>query len=70
MATVKKKSAKKAPKMQSFKISKSPKSFMSLEITRQTVYWTILVGLIFALSLWVLNIQIDTMRVLDSLNSL
>ena len=71
MATKKKKSvSKKSAKIQSFKKCKEPAPFMSYNLTRQTAYWAILFVLIFVLALWVLNIQFDTIRVLDSINSL
>ncbi|MEI6228684.1 MAG: hypothetical protein WCP11_01515 [Candidatus Saccharibacteria bacterium] len=70
MATAKKRSTKKAPQMESFKVSKNPSPFMTMKITKQTVYWTILLGLILGLGIWVLNIQIDTIRALDVINAI
>jgi type VI protein secretion system component VasF len=72
MATAKKSSrkSKKAIKLESFKVSKEPTPFMSFKITRQTIYWLILLVLIVALSLWVLSIQINTSNILDSIHTL
>jgi hypothetical protein len=66
MATAKKRSTK-VSKMQSFAISKSNKPFMTFQFTEQTVYWVILLALIAILFMWVLNIQIDTLRAISPL---
>jgi hypothetical protein len=66
MATAKKRSGK-AAKMQSFAISKTNKPFMTFQFTEQTVYWVILLALIAILFMWVLNIQIDTLRAVSNL---
>ncbi len=49
----------------SFKMINEQHPFMTFKITDQTIYWSILFIVIMALSLWVLNIQIDTIRILD-----
>lgn len=67
--TVKRSAPKKAAVAKSFKIGKDSSDFMSFRITDQTIYWSILFIYILALSLWVLNIQIDTLRILDSIQS-
>ncbi len=71
MAKAKKKkvtsSKKRAAADKSFKIVRENTPFMSYRITDQTIYWAILFVYIFALSLWVLNIQIDTLKILESI---
>ena len=69
MTTKKKKKSvsKKSSKIKSFKQSKETTPFMSFVITKQTAYWVILFVLIFVLALWVLNIQLDTLRILESI---
>ncbi|HPF30771.1 MAG TPA: hypothetical protein PLO25_00455 [Candidatus Saccharibacteria bacterium] len=64
---VKAKVAKKVASDNSFKIIKDKTPFMTYKITDQTIYWAILFIYIFALSLWVLNLQIDTMEILNNL---
>ncbi len=68
---VKKSSPRKAktPKLESFKVAKDTKPFVSYRITEQTVYWSILLILILILSLWVLNIQINISDLLDSIKN-
>lgn len=51
-------SAKMAP-MQSFRLCKDTESFTSVKLTRQTLYWSILVAFIAVTQIWVLKIQID-----------
>ena len=80
MATAKKpvkKAGKKTPvkrvykpkkvQLESFKIQKESKPFMSFKVTEQTVYWLVVVLLIFLLGIWVLNIQMDLSKLLDQI---
>jgi hypothetical protein len=72
MASTKKssKKIKKASKMQSFHLSKEANRFLSFKLTEQTIYWIILLVLILGLSLWVLNIQLRTTDILNSISVL
>jgi hypothetical protein len=67
MATAKKKVSKKSAELKSFEIGKESKPFMTFRVTDQTIYWSILFIYILVLSIWVLNIQLDTMHILDSI---
>ncbi|MEI6053852.1 MAG: hypothetical protein WCQ49_00610 [Candidatus Saccharibacteria bacterium] len=67
MATKKKKSVKKPAKIQSFKLSKSQGNFNSLKITDQTVYWIVLLSLIFILFIWVLNAQMSAIQAINNI---
>jgi hypothetical protein len=74
--TVKKTTSKRKPtakkpkvvKVQSFKVSRNYPPFFSVKITKQTVYWSILLIVILLLQLWILNVQLDVIDVLDSIN--
>jgi hypothetical protein len=74
-ATVKKVTAKKpaapfdAP-MQSFKLSRDTLPFFGVRITRQTIYWSILLIFIMIMQLWILNVQLDIIKITDSLTIL
>lgn len=57
--TVARKSTKKTAEMKSFKVYKNPVPFRSFAITRQTVYWIILLLVIVVMQLWILKIQIE-----------
>lgn len=73
--TVKKVTATKvAPKKvtktaepKAFKVSKETSPFVSFRITEQTVYWSILLIYIMLLVLWISNIQLETMRIIDTI---
>lgn len=58
---------KKAAKPGSFKVTKESGPFMSFRITEQTVYWSILLIYIMLLVLWISNIQLETMRIIDTI---
>ncbi len=66
------KPAKKAKKvvLKNFKVSKEPLPFMSFKITEQTLYWFVMLSLIFCLALWILNIQLKTTAIIDTINAL
>ena len=65
--TVKKSSPKKKnEEYKTFAIQPEKHPFMSFHVSDQTIYWAILLLYIMGLSLWVLNIQIDTCRILEN----
>ena len=64
---VKAKVAKKVASDNSFKIIKDKTPFMTYKITDQTIYWAILFIYIFALSLWVLHLQIETLEIINNM---
>jgi hypothetical protein len=51
-------SAKTAP-MRSFRVYKDDKPFVRLRLTRQTLYWIILLTFIVITQLWIIKIQMD-----------
>lgn len=80
-APVKKAAAKKAParkktvsasaKMESFKLYReSPSEFRSFRVTRQTIYWTILLAFIMVTQLWILKIQLDIAEITNALTTM
>ena len=76
MTTVKKSAprAKAAPKkeagLKSFKVSVNQPSFSTFKITRQTVYWIILVAFIVFAQLWILKLQVEVASLLDAQQAL
>jgi len=62
--SVKKTSAKK-PQMQSFRLVREERRFTDFQITRQTVYWVILIGFILFAQLWILKLQVEVATLLD-----
>ena len=65
--TAKKTAAPKVEVMKSFRLSKNP-AFVSLRITRQTVYWSVLLIFILILQIWILNMQLDIIDITESLS--
>ena len=66
---LRKKSSNKKVQMKSFKIAREPYPFMTFRITNQTIYWAVLLILILLLSLWVLNIQISIINLLNEIKA-
>lgn len=48
----------KQPKLRSFHISKSPERFVTFKLTKQTLYWLILLIYILVLNVLIVNSQI------------
>ena len=61
--------AAKASSMRSFRVAKDVPAFTTFRITRQTVYWVILVAFIIFVQLWILNLQIQVTTLLDAQQS-
>lgn len=63
--TVVKKSATKKTEARSFRVAPSESAFTDFRITRQTVYWIILIAFIVFAQLWILKLQIEVATLLD-----
>ena len=50
----------------SFRVSQSDTPFTSMRITRQTIYWIILVGFIIFVQLWILKLHIEVASLLET----
>jgi len=53
----------KSADMKSFKIYKDVKPFTTVRVTRQTLYWIILLTFVAITQLWILKIQMDIANV-------
>ncbi len=62
---VKKKSAQERT-VHSFKISQDTQPFRNFTITRQTIYWIILVAFIIFAQLWILKLQIEVASLIEA----
>ena len=58
-AAAKKTTAKARAPMQSFRVYRDAPAFTTFRITRQTVYWAILLTVVVISQLWLLKIQMD-----------
>ena len=56
--------------MKSFKLSRDTLPFFGVRITRQTIYWSILLIFIMLMQLWILNLQLDIIKITDSITLL
>jgi hypothetical protein len=64
--TTAKKSTAKAAELRSFRIAREQRAFTDFQITRQTVYWIILVAFIIFAQLWILKLQVEVATLLDT----
>lgn len=58
--------AKKMVNMRSFRIAKENQEFTGFRITRQTIYWIILVAFIIFAQLWILKLQVEVASLIDT----
>ena len=54
----------KSPVYKSFKLTKESGKFVTFRLTKQTVYWAILLGYILFLDIWISNAQMSAMVLL------
>jgi len=59
-------STKKQAEMRSFRVAKDQQEFSTFRVTRQTVYWIILVAFIIFAQLWILKLQIEVATLIDA----
>jgi hypothetical protein len=66
-AVVSKKASKEvvAPKMRSFRVSTNNPGFRTFKITRQTVYWVIILSFIIFMQLWILSLQLEASNYIE-----
>ncbi|MDB5160318.1 MAG: hypothetical protein JWO99_581 [Candidatus Saccharibacteria bacterium] len=67
--THKRVASKKSSRMKSFKLYKDDKPFTTFRITKQTVYWSILLIFIIITQLWILKVQLDISNLTNALLS-
>ena len=58
---------KKQPPMKSFKVYRNHEPFTTFRVSRQTVYWLILLLFIVITQLWILKLQLDIASLTDSI---
>lgn len=64
-STNKKSATQKTYTMRSFRIEKDNPPFTTFKITRQTVYWVILICFIIFAQLWIIKLQIDVSNLIE-----
>ena len=65
-STSKKTSTKSTPVVRSFRVSPDIPAFRTFKISRQTVYWVIIVSVIIFMQLWILALQMQTASNIES----
>lgn len=60
------KKAAKATPVRSFRVVENPVPFKTFKITKQTIYWIILVAFIVFAQLWILKLQIEVATLLEA----
>jgi len=54
-----------AEKVRSFRVSPNNPGFRTFKITRQTVYWVVIVSFIIFMQLWILSLQLETSNFIE-----
>jgi hypothetical protein len=54
-----------APKMRSLRVSPNNPGFRTFKITRQTVYWVIILSFIIFMQLWILSLQLEASNYIE-----
>jgi hypothetical protein len=60
-------SRKRKEEMKSFKLYKSDENFSEFRFTKQTLYWTILLGFIAFTQLWILKVQLEIAEITNAI---
>ena len=58
-------SSKSVEAMKSFRVYKENVPFTTFKITKQTVYWVILVAFIIFVQLWIIKLQVEVAALVD-----
>lgn len=67
-STPRKKSSKKQ-EIRSFRVAKPDTPFLTFSITRQTLYWLVLAGVVLVFGLWLIKLQSDIQAIYDSIDA-
>ncbi|MFZ1301386.1 MAG: hypothetical protein WAQ27_02275 [Candidatus Microsaccharimonas sp.] len=65
-AVTKKAATKKHAPVRSFRVAADNPSFTTFKISRQTIYWVILVAFIIFMQLWILKLQIEVSNIIEA----
>lgn len=52
--------------LRSFKVAQNQPAFTTFKITRQTVYWIILVAFIVFVQLWIIKLQVEVATLIET----
>ncbi len=60
------KRSKANSELRSFRIARDEPAFTTFQLTRQTLYWIILVSFIIFAQLWIISLQVEVASLLDA----
>lgn len=60
---------KKAAPARSFALSRSDTPFMTLKLTKQSLYWLILGVIVIAFGAWIMKLQSDIQTIYDAIDA-
>lgn len=60
------KSPKKTQTYETFKLSTDVPPIMSFKITKQTIYWVIIMAFIIFFQLWIIKLQVEVAQIIDT----
>ena len=61
------KARSKKSTLQSFRLTRSPSPFLTIAITRQTLYWGIIAVAVLVLGLWIIHLQNKVNEIYDAI---
>lgn len=61
-----KRSTKKVENYETFKLSTDVPPIMTFKVTKQTVYWVIIMAFVIFFQLWIIKLQVEVAQILDT----
>jgi hypothetical protein len=55
-----------AAQLRSFRVAPAPVPFKTFKITKQTIYWIILIAFIVIAQLWIIKLQVEVATLLEA----
>lgn len=59
----------KRPQMESFKLARPQSPFLTIAITRQTLYWSIIAAAVLGLGMWIIYLQNQVNAIYDQIEA-
>lgn len=67
--TASKKTSTRQAELRSFRLAREEQTFTNFQITRQTVYWIVLIAFIILAQLWILKLQVEVASLIEAQQS-
>jgi hypothetical protein len=59
----------KRPQMESFRLARPQSPFLTIAITRQTLYWAIIAAAVLGLGMWIIYLQNQVNQIYDAIDA-